>query len=348
MNRLLISLLGAAAGTSYAAVLPQVSGVPQTSGGPPQPSGVPQIPPTGVSRARTSPPPSCLTVGATGQYHTVGAALSALGSSTLPACIYIAQGIYPEQIVVSYRGPLTVYGETTDTSSYKANTVTITHTISSQEAGTLDDSATLRVRSKGFKMHNVNVVNGLGPGAQALALSADAPQLGFYGCQFRGYQDTVFTKTGSQFFYKSLIEGSVDYIFGGSAAWFDQCDIRSNSPGYITASGREVADSSWLAFDRCTIGGIGNANLKGLVNLGRPWRPLARVIYQNSELSDVVSPKGWTPMAKDATPFFYEFGNTGEGSNTSQREYLSPINAAVTIETVLGPDANTWVEKPSF
>lgn len=95
-------------------------------------------------------------------------ALSALGSSTSDACIFIGAGTYQEQITIDYKGKLTMYGETTDTSSYKQNLVTITHSISSPEAGSLDKSATVNVRSDGFKMYNINVINGYGKGAQAV------------------------------------------------------------------------------------------------------------------------------------------------------------------------------------
>lgn len=47
--------------------------------------------------------------------------------------------------------------------------MTITHTISSQEAGTLDKSATVNVVADGFTMYNVNVENGFGEGTQAVA-----------------------------------------------------------------------------------------------------------------------------------------------------------------------------------
>jgi pectinesterase len=118
---------------------------------------------------RTSAPSGCLTVGSSGKYSTIGSALGALGSSKSDACIYIAAGTYKEQITVNYPGKLTMYGETTDTSSYKKNRVTITHTISSPQAGTLDKSATVNVVSAGFKMYNINVVNGYGKGSQAVA-----------------------------------------------------------------------------------------------------------------------------------------------------------------------------------
>lgn len=119
--------------------------------------------------ARTSAPSGCLTVGSGGKYSTIGAALTALGSSTSAACIYVAAGTYAEQLTINYAGALTLYGETSNTGTYKYNTVTITHTISSPEAGSLDKSATVNVVSAGFKMYNINVVNGYGKGAQAVA-----------------------------------------------------------------------------------------------------------------------------------------------------------------------------------
>lgn len=117
---------------------------------------------------RTSAPSDCLTVGSGGTYSKIGDALDALGDSS-SACISIASGTYEEQLTIDWAGQLTLYGETTDTNSYKQNVVTITHTISSQEAGSLDKSATVNVVSDKFKMYNINVANEFGEGAQAVA-----------------------------------------------------------------------------------------------------------------------------------------------------------------------------------
>jgi pectinesterase len=119
--------------------------------------------------SRTSAPSGCLSVGSGETYSTIGAAIDALGSSSSSACIYIASGTYEEQLTIDYAGTLTLYGETSDIETYKDNTVTITHTISSSEAGSLDKSATVNVVSDGFAMYNINVVNGYGSGAQAVA-----------------------------------------------------------------------------------------------------------------------------------------------------------------------------------
>ena len=41
----------------------------------------------------------------------------------------------------------------------------------------------------------------------ALALSAKGDRQGYYGVKLLGYQDTLYTNTGTQFFANSYIEG---------------------------------------------------------------------------------------------------------------------------------------------
>ncbi|KAJ5919087.1 hypothetical protein N7466_010030 [Penicillium verhagenii] len=319
--------------------------------------------------SRTTPPSGCISVGSSGTYSTISAALTALGSSTSSACIFVYSGTYSEQIKIDYAGSLIIYGETTDSGLYKDNTVTITHTISSEEAGSLDLSATVNIVSANVKLYNLNIVNGYGKGAQAVALVANADKLGFYACQFTGYQDTLYAKSGTQYYSNCLIEGllplssrrnpipyhfyiltyipgAVDYIFGDASAWFGECDIVSNGSGAITANSREEStDTSWYVIDSSTIKAASGVDLDGEVYLGRPWRVLARVIYQNSALGDLINAAGWTTMAADATPLYYEFDNTGAGSSTTDRLYESSISAAVTHATVLGSDYNDWIDE---
>lgn len=104
------------------------------------------------------------------------------------------------------------------------------------------------------------------------------------------------------------------------------------------------SDPAWYCFDNCNIYGKSGLDLAGDVYLGRPWRVLARVIYQNCELSDIINAAGWTTMAEGATPLYYEIGNTGDGSDTSDRLYLTDIDAAVDKTTVLGGDWQDWVD----
>jgi pectinesterase len=137
----------------------------------------------------------------------------------------------------------------------------------------------------------------------------------------------------------------VDYIFGDASAWFGSCDIISNGAGYITANSREEStDTAWYAFDNSNIKAASGVSLDGEVYLGRPWRVLARVIYQNSNLGSLVNAAGWTTMADNATPLYYEYNNSGDGADTSERVYETSISAAVTKTTVLGSDYGDWLD----
>ena len=116
---------------------------------------------------------------------------------------------------------------TQSTSSYESNTVTIVHNGAKATNGSDDASGTLRVHADSFSMYNIKVVNSYGIGSQALALSASGveqvrtvhitahhritrlPLQGFYGCSFVGWQDTIYTSTGTQYFGHSYIEGAV-------------------------------------------------------------------------------------------------------------------------------------------
>ncbi|KAF9887539.1 hypothetical protein FE257_010117 [Aspergillus nanangensis] len=295
--------------------------------------------------SRTSAPAGCLTVGSGGIYSTIASALSALGSGSSTACIYIAAGTYKEQLTINYPGNLTIYGQTTDTGSYKQNTVTITHTISSPTAGSLINSATVNVAKDVFRMYNINIANGYGQGAQAVAASVSGDKIGFYGCKFTGYQDTLYARAGTQYYSNCYIEGAVDYIFGAASAWYGECDIVSVGGGAITAMSRETNDGTWYAFDHCNVKGGSGLDLAQDVYLGRPWRVLARVIYQNSALSNIINPKGWTTMAEGATPLYYEINNSGDGAGTSSRLYESQISAAVDKTTVLGSGWTAWIDR---
>jgi pectinesterase len=137
----------------------------------------------------------------------------------------------------------------------------------------------------------------------------------------------------------------VDYIFGDASAWFGECDIVSNGPGAITASSRETTtDTAWYAIDHCNVKAASGTSIDGDVYLGRPWRVLSRVIYQNSNLGSLINSEGWTTMANGATPLYYEYNNSGDGSNTSARKYETSISAGVTKKTVLGSDYGDWID----
>ncbi|KAF4551802.1 Pectinesterase-like protein 5 [Elsinoe fawcettii] len=291
---------------------------------------------------RTSAPAGCVVVRKTGtktgEYSTVAAAVAAVKAS---GCIFINPGSYEEQVTIKLNG-LTVYGYTNDVSNYNGNQVTITHNLGSAAAGSLDQSSTVNIVGTDFRAYNVNFQNSYGTAGQAVAVTANGMRQSFYGCKFLGFQDTLYAKSGWQYYSNCYMEGAVDYIFGNAAAWFGECTIASVRSGAITASSRTLADDpAWYVFDHSTVTAAAGKSVDGQVNLGRPWRVNARVIYQYSTLTKVVSAAGWAPMAENATPTFMEFQNTGDGSNTSARKYLTKATAAVT-KSQLWPGTSTW------
>ncbi|KAI0142683.1 carbohydrate esterase family 8 protein [Xylariaceae sp. FL1272] len=297
--------------------------------------------------SRTSAPSGCLSVkpGTTtsGWYTTLTAALASLGSGTSTVCIFMYQGTYSEQVTISYAGPLTIYGYTTDAGDYKSNTVTITHSESAAAAGSDAASSTVQAKGNNFNMYNINIINTYGQGAQAVALTASGNQQGYYGCWFDSYQDTLYALTGYQYYSNCLITGAVDYIFGDASAWFGECTMASKGGGAITANSRSAStETTWYVIDHSTITNYDGASLVGKVYLGRPWKVLARVIYQYSVLTDVVAGAGWTTLAADATPIFEEYENTGDGSSTSSRVTETTAGAAVT-KSQLWPLGYSWI-----
>ena len=175
--------------------------------------------------SRTDPPSGAVVV--PNDYSTIQAAVDSLGDSE-DAVIFIYGGTYNEQVYIERNGALTVsvrvlpcfvihivafarfihllhaftsiysrayasqiYGETEDTSDYKGNKVTITHSLDASAAGSNDASGTLRVHSDNVAIYNIDIVNSYGKGSQAIAVSQYGSQVGFYGCGLYGYQDTL-------------------------------------------------------------------------------------------------------------------------------------------------------------
>ncbi|KAJ2896241.1 hypothetical protein MKZ38_005735 [Zalerion maritima] len=305
---------------------------------------------TPLSLAYTSAPDGCISVAMDGSatYSSIQDAVYSLPTSdSSDQCIFIGAGAYSEQVLVESRSAaLTIYGYTEDDSTYSSNQVTITSSLSQADGLTNDETATLRVKAANFKLYNVNVANGYGQGSQAVALSA-YDDSGYYGCSFTGFQDTVLAQEGYQFYAKCLVEGATDFIFGQyAAAWFERCDIRvlEASVGYVTANGRTESDGpSYYVFNNCDVEAADGASVSsGAYYLGRPWREYARVVFQNSALSSVISGEGWSVWnegdERTDGVVFGEHANSGNGASGTRASFATSLSAAVDVTEILGSD----------
>ncbi|SJL08964.1 related to Pectinesterase [Armillaria ostoyae] len=315
--------------------------------------------------SRTSAPSGAVVVRGSGtksgEYSTVQAAVNSLPNDGTARVIFIYAGKSTRlaKIYVDRKGKTTIMGQTSDTSSYTSNTVTITHSSSLGTAGTDDLTGTLRVHKDDFALYNVNVKNTFGQAStngQALALSAYGSNQGYYGVGFyrQAVLDTVLAETGNQFYGSCYIEGAVDYIFGQYArAYFHKNMIASVGAGAITASGRTSSSgTSLFVINKATITTSSSAktSLQGKVYLGRPWGNYARVVYTSCSLGNLINGAGWeqwsssSPNTDHVT--FAEYESIGSGASGTRASFSTKLSSTsgYTISDVLGSDYANWVD----
>ncbi|KAI1265639.1 carbohydrate esterase family 8 protein [Xylariaceae sp. FL1019] len=276
---------------------------------------------TALAVSRTSPPDGCLHVATSGgDYTTVQAAIDALDtSSSDDQCVFVDEGTYTEQVYIADRAAqLTIYGYTTDSTSYNDNGATLTYNLPASTAGSNDASGTLRVWAENVKVYNLNVVN---------------------SC----FQDTLLANEGSQWYEGCEITGATDFIFGQeAAAWFEGCDIRVREGGYyVTANGRDSSDNpSYYLFNNCDVAAAsGESVTDGEYYLGRPWKTYSRTVFQSSTLSAVINEAGWSAWNGDTdvdNVYYGEYANSGDGAEGDRVDWAQMLSSAVTEETVLG------------
>lgn len=184
------------------------------------------------------------------------------------------------------------------------------------------DSRSVYVRGDHFAAQDITFANTAGMDAgQALAIYIAAPNSAFVNCRFLGHQDTWYAHEGTRQYIKDCyIEGSVDFMFGGSTTLFSNCQIHSNrGNSYVTAASTPEGQDFGYVFENCRF--TSNALMSG-VYLGRPWRPYAQVVLINCTLGSHIHAEGWhnwSDPANEASAFYAEYKSTGEGANTAYR-----------------------------
>ncbi|XP_044469255.1 probable pectinesterase/pectinesterase inhibitor 51 isoform X2 [Mangifera indica] len=223
----------------------------------------------------------------------------------------------------------------------------------------------------GFMASGVTFQNTAGPDArQAVAFRSDSDRSILENCEFLGNQDTLYAHALRQFYKNCRIQGNVDFIFGNSPAFFQDCQIlvvpRQFNPekgetNAITAHGRtDPAQSTGFVFCNCLINGTEDYMKLYLSNpkvhknyLGRPWKEFSRTVFIHCTLEELIQPDGWTPWSGDSplkTLYYGEFENSGPGSNTSKRvPWSSQIPAEhVNIYSVQNfIQGNEWISTSS-
>ena len=264
--------------------------------------------------------------------------------------IYVKKGVYKEKLTIpSWLSHIEICGEDRD-----STIITYDDHANIKIAGTDRKMGTFRtytfkIQGNYVTLKNITIENNAARLGQAVALHTEGDHLVFVNCRFLGNQDTVYTGTaGTRLYFKDCyIEGTTDFIFGPSTAWFEHCIIKSKQNSYITAASTPSGQAFGYVFNHCRL--IAAAGVDR-VYLGRPWRPYACVIYMNCEMGRHICPQGWDNWRNpenEKTARYSEYHNSGEGARSKERvswsRQLSKKDAtSITLERVFQQD-NTWI-----
>ncbi len=287
-----------------------------------------------------------------GDYLTVQEAIDAVPDALHGGQyrILIKPGIYRERIIIPWnKRHLLLKGLDA------ANTIIVYGNAATQPWGNFtgtigtSGSATMFVHAEDVTLEDLTVENDAGRVGQAVALFTNGDHFTARRCRFLGNQDTLYTfgkfsEDGNHIrnaFFDCYIEGTTDFIFGSSAAWFERCQIHSKAESYVTAASTVQGQAFGYVFKDCRLTADPGVEK---VYLGRPWRPYAQTVFIDCELGAHIRPEGWhnwNNPANEKTAFYAEYGCTGPGADNSTRvgwsHQLSAADAArYTYEQLIG------------
>lgn len=247
-------------------------------------------------------------VDGSGDFRQVQSAINAAPNNrTEPFVIFIKNGKYKEKISIPSNKPfIQLVGESV------ANTVLYYDDYAAKplpgggHLGT-QNSASFSISATDFSAFNITFANTYGVGSQAVAVLVNNDRAVFKNCRFLGNQDTLYPKgpgTPRHYFKDCYIDGNVDFIFGSSAALFEDCVVyaksRDNSgSSYITAPNTPAGRDYGYVFLDCML-----PENTGLTTyfLSRPWQntsshtPRAhnKNVFLNTIMSSSIKPEGWS------------------------------------------------------
>lgn len=254
--------------------------------------------------------------------------------------LYLADGFYYQKLTLRHPNMI-IEGE-----SHDAIITHDDHALKFHQDGLLMNTfrtQTVLVVGDSITLRNLTILNTSGKGekiGQAIALSSYGDNTVIDNCVLKSTQDTVFfgplpedlckrythilakeelsLRPLKHFVFRSTIEGDIDFIFGSSDAFFDNCTIISNGNGYITAPSTHPKSSFGLVFNDCIFQSKGDFK----VILGRPWRSGGSSIFIHSKFRSSIDQNRFDDWSKP----FYHFYET---------PYVSSIHSKPLPEAML-------------
>ncbi len=258
----------------------------------------------------------------TGEFRTISEAIEVCRAfMDYHKVIYVKRGTYKEKLIVpQWLTNIEILGEDRDATviTYDDH-ANIANPATGRGIGTFR-TYTVKVEGNSITFRNITIENNAARLGQAVALHTEGDRLVFVNCRLLGHQDTVYTGVaGTRLLFRDCyIEGTTDFIFGPSTAWFENCEIRSRADSYITAASTPQDRPYGYIFSHCRL--TADANVTK-VYLGRPWRDYGYTLFINCEMGRHIRPEGWHHWQKERqkTARYMEYGNSGEGAATDRR-----------------------------
>jgi len=304
--------------------------------------------------------------GNTANFRTLQSALNYVMQNVAldtPATITVKDGIYEEPLYLRNKNNLTIVGES------RAGVVLQYPNNEGLNSGSSGRPVFLVETADLLTLDTLTLKNTtlIGAGAQAEAIYFNSPngRLIAKNANFVSEQDTL-QLNGWNWFYKSLVAGNVDFIWGGSnAALFEQSEIRTlgrssgnDNGGYVLqARVKAATDKGFVFLNSSLTGDAGPTGVfpkDGTHYLARSpggTTTFDNVVFVNTKIGTHISPIGWAGLGINSQPA----SNPGTGNaTTGWREYGSMDLSGTTLnvssrqfgyQLSLGEIANTFCSR---
>ena len=256
--------------------------------------------------------------------------------------ILIRSGIYKEMVTIPHnKFRLHIKGESADNTILTFDKYAKAFWPGTQNTVGTSGSASIYIHSSYLTFEDLTFENTSGEGkeiGQAVAVFTDGDFLFFNRCRFIGNQDTLYTygrygKDGGikrNYFKDCYIEGTTDFIFGPSIAYFENCHIHSKKNSYVTAASTLPGQKYGYVFKNCRL-----TAAEGIDKcyLGRPWGAYAKTVFIDCELGSHIVADGWHDWEKPGKPntkknsFYAEYGSTGPGAQGPRVKWAHTLKA---------------------
>ena len=266
-----------------------------------------------------------------GDYFTIQEAINAVPdySHEKITTILVREGVYKEMVTIPHnKFRIKISGQGADKTVLTYDKYAEKLWPDSDFKMGTSGSATIYMHSSYVTIEDMTIENSAGEGkeiGQAVAVFTDGDFIFFHRCRLIGNQDTLYTygrygKDGGikrNYFLDCYIEGTTDFIFGPSIAYFENCTLHSKKNSYVTAASTLPGEKYGYVFHNCRL-----TAAEGIDKcyLGRPWGAYAKTVFIRCYLGSHILPAGWHDWEKPGKPdtkknsYYAEYENFGPGA----------------------------------